>query len=371
MTGEHLVAVGNRPTRPLVVFDGDCAFCRQWVERWRGMTGERVEYRPAQEVGPAYPEIGAANFAARVWLIEPDGTARGGAGAVFRLYQLAGDLRWPAWLYVHVPLVALVTEIGYDVVSRHRSAAMLAVRVFCGSVDRRPTYRRTRTIFLRGMGLVYLAAFWSLAVQADGLIGSQGIAPVSEFLDGARQNLGVERYWQIPTVMWLDASDQGLHGLCWGGVVISGLLIAGIFAGECLTLLWLGYLSLVSVGQPFLGYQWDALLLEAGFLAILLAPWGLRLDRATRGPSGVAIWLVRWLIFRVMFLAGVVKLTSGDPAWSAWEALRYHYETQPLPTWTSWWMHQLPPWFQAMSVGVVFWCELIARGSSSARAGSA
>jgi lipase maturation factor 1 len=159
----------------------------------------------------------------------------------------------------------------HDLGARLRGAATIAARLLSGPVDRRPSYRTTRAIFLRGMGLVYLAAFWSLAVQADGLIGSRGIAPVGEFLDSAGQILGSGRYWQVPTVMWLDSSDRTLHALCWGGVVISGLLIAGLLAGECLVLLWLGYLSLVSVGQPFLGYQWDALLLESGLLAILLA----------------------------------------------------------------------------------------------------
>ena len=360
MAAAREATVGNHPVSPLIVFNGDCEFCRQWVRRWQGMTGERVAYRPFQEVGHAYPEIGADQFRARVWLIEPNGRACGGAGAVFRLHALSGALRWPDWLYAHVPGVDRVVEAGYDFVARHRDAAMFAVRTFCGSVDRRPSYRRTRSIFLRGMGVVYLAAFWSLAVQADGLMGSHGIVPVAEFLDRAGQVLGNERYWQVPTVMWLDSSDQGLHGLCWGGVVISGLLIAGLFAGECLVLLWVAYLSLVSVGQPFLGYQWDALLLEAGLLAILLAPWGLRLDRTARGPAPGAILLVRWLIFRLMFLSGLVKLTSGDPAWSAWQALKFHYETQPLPSWTSWYLHQLPSWFQAISIGFVFWAELVA-----------
>ena len=360
MAADHTLSVQHRPATPLIVFDGDCAFCKQWVRRWQGMTGDRVAYRPSSEVVGDYPEIGAAGFKARVWLIEPDGQARGGAGGVFRLYELAGDLGWPNRLYQHVPGVAAVVEWGYDLVARYRGAAMTAIRVLFGSVDRRPSYRRTRAIFLRGMGVAYLAAFWSLAVQVDGLIGSRGIAPAAEFLARAGEVLGGERYWQVPTLLWLDSSDQGIHGLCWGGVVVSALLIAGLFAGQCLVLLWVGYLSLVVAGQPFLGYQWDTLLLEAGFLAILVAPWGLRLDRAARGPWPGGIWLVRWLVFRLMLLSGVVKLTSGDPAWSAWEAMRFHYETQPLPVWTSWHMHQLPPWFQAASVGVVFWAELIA-----------
>jgi lipase maturation factor 1 len=100
--------------------------------------------------------------------------------------------------------------------------ATAASRLLWGSIDRLPSYRRTRSIFLRGMGLIYLVAFWSLAVQADGLIGSRGIAPVGEFLDRARQVLGGDRFWQVPTLMWLDSSDRALHALCWGGVAISG-----------------------------------------------------------------------------------------------------------------------------------------------------
>ena len=319
MAVEREVRVANRPAGPLVAFDGDCAFCRQWVRRWQGMTGDRVAYRPSAEIAGDYPEIGEGGFRARVWLIEPDGRARGGAGAVFRLYALAGDMRWPAWLYEHTPGVAGFTEAGYDLVAGHRDAAMTAIRLLWGSIDRRPSFRRTRSVFLRGIGLIYLAAFGSLAVQADGLIGSRGIAPAGEFLDRAGAFLGSGRFWQVPTLMWLDASDRTLHLLCWGGVVAAGFLAAGILAGEAAVLLWLAYLSLVSVGQPFLGYQWDALLLEAGLLAILMAPWNLRMGRARRGPPPGAIWLVRWLVFRLMFLSGMVKLGSGDPSWSSLE----------------------------------------------------
>ena len=110
-------------------------------------------------------------------------------------------------------------------------------------------YRRTRSILLRGLGVVYLAAFGSLAVQVDGLIGSRGIAPAAEFLDRAGPILGGPAYWQVPTLLWLDASDRALHVLCWGGVVVAALLVAGILPGACLVFLWLSYLSMV-VGRP-------------------------------------------------------------------------------------------------------------------------
>ncbi|MDX6393755.1 MAG: hypothetical protein QOJ73_4818, partial [Streptosporangiaceae bacterium] len=325
----------------------------------RSMTGDSVEYRPSSEVASRFPEIGEAGFKARVWLIEPDGRASGGARAVFRLYATAGEKRWLGWLYENLPAFADVAEWAYGIVARHRDAAAVATRWLWGAVDRRPRYRRMRAIFIRGLGAVYLAAFWSLAVQVDGLIGSRGILPAGEFLSQLGPLLGGGRYWELPTLLWLDSSDRALHFLCWGGVVVGGLLVAGVLPRACLALLWLFYLSLAVVGQDFLGYQWDALLLEAGLLGVLFAPRGPWLGRARREPSPGALWLIRWLVFRLMFLSGVVKLTGGDPTWWAWEAMKYHYETQPLPTWTSWYMHQLPPWFHAASVGYVFWAELI------------
>ncbi len=140
----------------------------------------------------------------------------------------------------------------------------------------------------------------------------------------------------------------------------SACLIAGLAPGLCTVLLWVLYLSFVVVGQVFLGYQWDALLLETGLLAVLLTPWGIRLSRAADRPWWFAIFLVRWLAFRLMFLSGIVKLASHDPAWRDWTALQYHYETQPLPTWTSWWIHQMPASFHWFSAGLMFYAELIA-----------
>jgi lipase maturation factor 1 len=220
----------------------------------------------------------------------------------------------------------------------------------------------TRSVWLRGLGLVYLAAFGSLAVQLDGLIGSRGILPASEYLATASRSLGhgAGAYWRLPTLFWFNSSDQALHAVCWAGIALSLLLSAGVTPGICTVLLWAFYLSLTIVGQVFLGYQWDSLLLETGLLAILLAPWSLTLGRARDEPWVITIWLIRWLLFRLVFLSGVVKLSSGDPAWSAWRALEFHYQTQPLPAWTSWYLHRMPSWFHRLSVGFMFYAELVA-----------
>ena len=212
---------------------------------------------------------------------------------------------------------------------------------------------------MRLLGLVYLIAFVSLGVQVKGLIGSRGILPVGELLEWAEQRAGSARFWLLPTLLWLRSTDGALLALCWGGALLALLLILDVAPALVLLLLWTCYLSLASVGQVFLGYQWDALLLETGLLAVLIAP--LRFSRRAAGdrePAPFGVFLLRFLLFRLMFSSGAVKLLSGDPSWRSLTALSVHYETQPIPTWTAWYAHQLPPWFQEVSCVLMFVCEL-------------
>ena len=215
-------------------------------------------------------------------------------------------------------------------------------------------------LFLRLLGLVYLAAFVSLGTQIKGLVGSQGILPAKEFLL-AKQNWGPSRFVQIPTLCWWNASDAFLQFLCWSGGVLAVLLFVGIAPVPVLIALWVFYLSLFSVCRIFLGYQWDILLLETGFLAIFMAPFDLVPGfPPTTAPPKIILWLLWWLVFRLMFSSGMAKLRSGDRSWRTLVALRCHYETQPLPTWTAWYLRQLPVWFHKLSVVVMFAIELVA-----------
>jgi hypothetical protein len=185
---------------------------------------------------------------------------------------------------------------------------------------------------------------------------------VAQWLDAvARQVPGAERFWLLPTLAWISASDPALHLMCGSGVVFALLLIVGIAPVLSLIALWVLYLSLTCAGQTFLNFQWESLLLETGVLAIFFAPWQL-LPRCTRQcrPTRIPLWLVRWLAFRIMFLSGLVKLTFNDVVWWNWSALDYHYFTQPIPTWTSWWMHLAPRWFQLMSLAFMWYAELVA-----------
>ncbi|HEX4802239.1 MAG TPA: lipase maturation factor family protein, partial [Myxococcaceae bacterium] len=212
-------------------------------------------------------------------------------------------------------------------------------------------------LFLRGLGATFFIAFASLWVQLEGLIGSRGISPVAEFLPWAYEQLGWRAYARIPTLCWISASDGFLGGLCAAGVAFSLLVVGSVAQRWSLLVLWALYLSLVTIGDVFLQYQWDSLLLETAFFSIFLASPRKWPSRAVRS-SPVALWLLRWLLFRLMFLSGAVKLASGDSAWRNLSALRFHYWTQPLPTWTSYYANLLPDAVQVASAVVMFAIEL-------------
>jgi hypothetical protein len=223
-----------------------------------------------------------------------------------------------------------------------------------------PAYFSSRWIFLKILALCYLAAFGSLWPQVDGLIGEKGILPVRTFLSEVEVELGSRAPWEVPTLCWLNDGNGFLHLLCGAGAALSLLLLLDLVPLVCLALLWLLYLSLASVGQDFLGFQWDNLLLEAGFLAIFLVPLALRVGPSEdTPPSRMFIFLFQWLLFRLMFSSGLVKLASGDSTWRHLTALQYHYETQPLPTPLAWYFNQLPGWFQQVSCLAMFGVELV------------
>ena len=346
----------NRPrSTPLLVYDNDCDFCRYWIEQWRHVTGERVHYAPYQEVAAQFPQIPLSAFETSVQLILENGTVLSGTEAILR----ALNNGWMLWCYYHLPGFMSVTEAVYRFIAQHRPFFSRLTRWLWGTHTERMTFCFSRWLFLRALGCIYLIAFFSLWVQIHGLVGSNGILPAEQYLAAVHQQIGTRGYHLFPTLFWLNPTDACLHLLCAGGVLLSFLLIAGIFAPFTLVGLWGFYLSLVTVGQVFLSFQWDVLLLETGFLAIFFAPMQLR-DTFTRAwePSSAFLWLLRWLLFRLMFASGFVKLAS-DETWRNLTALNFHYETQPLPTWIGWYVHQLPEWFHKISVIGMFGVELV------------
>ncbi|MEI8379515.1 MAG: lipase maturation factor family protein [Planctomycetota bacterium] len=218
---------------------------------------------------------------------------------------------------------------------------------------------RTRQLYFRGLGLIYLLAFLSLWSQIHGLIGSQGILPVEKYFNLAQEKLGDNAWHLLPSLCWLASSDLMLHGWCLLGVGLSVALFFGLAPRLILVLLWLTYLSLSVAGQAFLSFQWDSLLLEMTVCSIFYAPRGFRPNWLTAPePRPIARWLLWGLAFKLMFLSGITKLLSGDWAWSDGTALQFHYFTQPIPSWVSWYCAQLPQSVHQASLMVMFAIEL-------------
>ena len=346
------------PLKPVLLFDGDCGFCRHWIERWRMETRGRVEYAPSQEAGARFPELKPEDFAEAVYLVEPGGRVSRGAEAVFRSLAYAGGWRRAGrFLYDRVPTFRGATEFAYRMVAGHRPFFSRLTRLFWGPSPLPPPIDGTRRAVLAGLGLCYLAGFWSFGVQVRGLIGGGGLAPAARYLEAAAAQLGPGRYWALPTLAWLDASDRALVGLCAIGAAASLGLIFDVAAGACALACWALYLSLSAVGADFMSFQWDALLLEAGLIALFLAPWAL-LKKSRTQPSRGALWLMRLLLFKLMLQSGMVKLLSGDPSWRGLTALTYHYWTQPLPTPLAWWANLFPLRFQKLSCLAMLAVEL-------------
>ncbi len=217
----------------------------------------------------------------------------------------------------------------------------------------------SRWWFLRLVGMTYVIAFISFRVQAEGLIGASGISPLPDFLTAVKDQVGGQAYRLVPTLCWLDSSDRFVRMLCDSGALAGLLVMTGFLQAVGLIWCFLAYLSIQVAGQQFTGFQWDILLLETGFIAILWAPASVRPRPLQEDLSSqIGRWLVLWLLFRLMFTSGYVKLASGDPAWRSLTALSFHYETQPLPTWPAWFAHHLPLWAHKVSCLVMFAIEL-------------
>src|SRR5262249_40029600 len=199
---------------------------------------------------------------------------------------------------------------AYRLIAAHRDVAAALTRWLWGSSVEKPTYFAASALFLRLLGLCYLAAFVSFWVQADGLVGSDGILPFARYLDWVRSQTGSERFWLLPTLSWLSPTDHFLHGLCAAGAVASVFLVLGWLPVASSVAAWALYLSVAIDGQVFLEFQWDYLLLETGFLAIWLVSPLRRRFGAGLAASPVPLVLLRWLLFRLMFSSGWVKLAS-------------------------------------------------------------
>ncbi|WP_372406165.1 lipase maturation factor family protein [Streptomyces luteireticuli] len=192
----------------------------------------------------------------------------------------------------------------------------------------------SRLVVQRGLAALYLVAFASAALQFRALIGERGMLPVPRYLAYVPAK-------RAPTLFRLHYSDRFFALCAWSGALLSAGILAGAAdavppaaAMAWWAVLWGLYLSIVNVGQTWYGFGWESLLLEAGFLAVFLG-------NARTGPPVLVLFLMRWLVFRVEFGAGLIKM-RGDPCWRDLTCLYYHHETQPMPGPLSWFFHRLP-----------------------------
>jgi hypothetical protein len=225
---------------------------------------------------------------------------------------------------------------------------------------KKSNYTLTSWIFIRCIGVIYLIAFISFFVQYEGLIGQNGIIPFARYLDSLQTNLGSKAYWLVPTIGWLNGTDIFLYWQLIISIIFSILLIAGILPFFSSLLVWVSYLSIVNIGQAFMSFQWDILLIEAGFLTILASPLKL-ISRPSvdKSPHIIVVFLFRLLLFKLMFSSGIGKILSGDETWRKLTALNFHYFTQPLPNQVAWYIHQLPEWFHKISVAIMLFIEIV------------
>jgi len=230
------------------------------------------------------------------------------------------------------------------------------------------SYILTRWLYLRLLGLIYLSAFGSYAFQIIGENGSHGVQPTQDLLTTVYQNYGWEGFWIYPTVTWINCSDLALQIITWGGSALSLLVILGVATAPTLLILTILWLSLVNGGGEFTGFQSDGMLVEASFLSLFFAPWQwfeppwpVPAKLVEQGPPApMSLWLLRFMVFRFMFVSGLVKILSGDPTWRDFTALDYHFETQPIPTPLAWYAHWLPQSVHKFFVLSMYVSELLA-----------
>ncbi len=208
------------------------------------------------------------------------------------------------------------------------------------------SYWLVRFFLQRGLAAVYLIAFLVAATQFRPLAGEDGLLPLEEYVDGIA-------FEERPSLFHLVPSDRAIGVAAWTGVALAVAALLGFpywlpepYPVPASMLLWATmwglYLSFVNAGRVFYGYGWESMLLETGFLAIFLGA-------GATHPPVIVIWLVKWVLFRNMFGAGLIKI-RGDDCWRELTCMDHHYETQPIPNPLSWFAHRLPDRFHRVEV---------------------
>ena len=381
---DNRVITSNRS--PQLCWDADDELFDKLAERLRYQVGDALEYRPhhglreLEEQGAEPPDedsdedadADAERLLHGISLARPRDVRLSGAAAWLcaRTYGGQGQGAW--WCYRTVPGYAPVLDALYRLAAGHSRGLARVSRWLIGADFVPAQHRLTRWLCLRLIGVTTLCAFLSMYAQLDGLMGEQGISPAAEFMDRVEDHAErmealqdgwqpLERYLRVPTLLWLDTSDETLHWLTLLGALFALLLIFDIAPGPMLLGAWIMYLSLTVAGGAFFLYQWDVLLLEALLVGMLVAPWRRIRPRLAgdREPTRTGLWMVRLLVFKLMLLSGLVKYLADDSTWDELTALDYHFFTQPIPSFPAYYAHHLPDSVLAASTAIMFFIELV------------
>lgn len=337
----------------LLLYDGQCQFCISamcCLKRW---LGNRLSFQSYQSFMVHQNHPKSHLFSKRLHLISTSdsstsyqaGPSWSGAAAVFKALSLAKWGRGLWWLYVHSTVFKWFTEMVYQAISETRG--------WLSSWWATGSFRQSTNIFLTGISIVYCLAFGSLVSQILLLFGQSGIYPIQSvvryFLDAS--NPIETLFLKLPSILWWFNSDGVLQGMVIVGLISAVLCVClHSFRRFGLVLCWFIYLSVVVLGHPFMSFQWDVLLLEMGVLAFWMS-WF---------PNSRGIrFLLRWVLFRVLFGSGMVKLMSQDQSWQSFSALQYHFWTQPLPHLGSFFAHQLSSGIHRILLFGMFLIELV------------
>ncbi|TMA88654.1 MAG: DUF393 domain-containing protein [Deltaproteobacteria bacterium] len=342
--------------RPVLVYDGHCRFCLREARRLERWLGGQIRLESFRDAGvlERHPALTPEACEQAMQLVAADGRIWSGAAAAARALRLRPLLAPLGWLY-EVPGLRQLFDRTYRLIARNRFriAGTVCSEETCGLHQPRepPPRAHARDLFLRLLGVIFLVAFLSLLAQATLLFGRQGLLPAAEYL--ARMH----GFLAAPTLFWIDASDHALRVAAVGGAVLSCGLVFNVAPRIALAACWLVYLSFVTIGQDFLSFQWDNLLLESAFFALFVTPGGFH-PRNAPAPHPLAVFLMLWLLFRLHVESGAAKWLLGDPTWRDLTAMATYYETAPLSTWVGWYAHQMPLWAHKLCSLYVYVVEL-------------
>jgi hypothetical protein len=237
-----------------------------------------------------------------------------------------------------------------------------AHRFLVGDSTESDSYWLTRHWIVRGLGFIYLVAFAIIFFQGEALWSNEGLLPITDLVNRLRQRSGFsswELFWEWPSLFYFLNADSWIRLFSFLGVVGGISLLLGYANFFILLALWILQMSFVNSGQLFYSYGWETQLVEFTFLCLFLVPlFNPKLKTSNFPPPRITIWAMRWMLFRLIFGAGMIKI-RGDECWRDLTCLIYHYETQPNPHPLSYFFHQLPPLFHYIGTLFNHFVELI------------